>query len=141
MSIQTAELRRVPLLADLDDKELSRLCRDLKERTIEDGAPVVREGHGGIGFFMILEGRATVTIGEEIAATLGPGDHIGELALLDGDTPRSATVVADGPLRCAYMSAWEFRPFVKSHPTVAWALLKTLAQRVREANARAAANV
>jgi len=134
MSISTADLRRVPLLAELDDKELSRLCKDLTERTIPSGTPIVSEGRGGIGFFMILDGKANVLVGEEVVATLGAGDHVGELALLDGDAPRSASVVADGEVRCAAMTAWGFRPFVKDHPAVAWRLLQTLAQRLRDAN-------
>src|SRR3712207_2160360 len=118
MSITTADLRRVPLLAELEDKELTRLCKDLTERVISSGTPIVSEGRGGIGFFMILDGRANVLVGDELRATLGPGDHVGELALLDGDAPRSATVVADGDVRVAAMTAWQFRPFVKDHPTV-----------------------
>src|SRR4051812_27897588 len=135
MSISLADLRRVTVLAELEDKELTRLSKDLTERTIASGTPIVSEGRGGIGFFMILDGHANVVIGDEVRATLGPGDHVGELALLDGDSPRSATVVADGDVRTAAMTAWQFRPFVKDHPTVAWRLLQTLAQRLREANA------
>src|SRR4051794_13566676 len=101
MSITLADLRRVALLTELEDKELTRLAKDLTERTIPSGTPIVSEGRGGIGFFMILDGNATVQVGNEVRATLGPGDFIGELALLDGDNPRTATVLADGDVRCA----------------------------------------
>jgi CRP/FNR family transcriptional regulator len=136
MSITPDELRRVPLLRDLGDKELARLAGDVSERTIPAGRPIMTEGSGGIGFFMILEGRATVNVGDTVRATLGVGDHVGELALLDGDAPRTASVVAETDVRCAGMTAWQFRPFVKDHPTVAWGLLQTLAERLREANRR-----
>ncbi len=66
---------------------------------------------------------------------LGPGDYFGEMVLIDGED-RAATVVADDELRCAGMTAWSFRPFVKDHPDVAWALLTALVKRVRQDQAR-----
>jgi hypothetical protein len=57
------------------------------------------------------------------------------MALIDGDH-RMASVHAEGELRCATMSAWSFRPFVKDHPDVAWALLTALVRRARETEAR-----
>jgi CRP-like cAMP-binding protein len=92
----------------------------------------------GVGFFMILEGTATVSAHGEERATLGPGSIFGELALIDRVSDRTATVVAATELRCACMTAWEFRPFVLEHPEVAWHLLETLAERVRLAEERAA---
>ena len=50
-----------------------------------------------------------------------------------------ATIVADGPVRCAGMTAWEFRPFVIGHPEVAWTMLGTIAARLRKAEERAEA--
>jgi CRP-like cAMP-binding protein len=58
------------------------------------------------------------------------------MALLDTGGQRSASITAGDGLRCAGMTAWNFKPFVKDHPEVAWALLKTLAQRLRAAEAR-----
>jgi CRP-like cAMP-binding protein len=52
------------------------------------------------------------------------------MALID-QGPRSATVVAATDLRCLALSAWEFKPFVEEHPSVAWALLEALAKRLR----------
>jgi CRP-like cAMP-binding protein len=95
------------------------------------------EGEPGprvLAFFVIVEGSATVTAGGRVKATLGPGDHFGEMALLY-DVPRQATVTADTELECLAISAWEFRPFVEAHPRVAWKMLEELAKR----RARAAA--
>ena len=58
---------------------------------------------------------------------------VGELALLDPEGPRSATVTAKTNVVLAAMSAWQFRPFVVAHPEVAWAMLQRLARRLREA--------
>ena len=68
-------------------------------------------------------------------ATLKRGDYVGELALLDPEGPRSATVTAKTDVVLAAMSAWQFRPFVLAHSEVAWMLLQRLARRLREAQA------
>jgi CRP/FNR family cyclic AMP-dependent transcriptional regulator len=130
-----AALEQVPLLAELSKRDRGRLVHEMKERTFPAGKRVVVEGKGGVGFFIIVEGRAAVTIGGEVVHMLGPGDHFGELALLDNDV-RTATVVADTELRCLTVNAWSFKPFVQNHPTIAWALLQTLARRARETAAR-----
>ena len=125
-------LRNVPLFAELDEKDLEQLARQLHERRFPEGAEVTNEGSTGAGFFVILEGNADVSVGGEHRATLGPGDHFGEIALIDDGT-RSASIVAATDLLCYGMTPWEFRPFVEEYPQVAWALLKTLARRYREA--------
>jgi CRP-like cAMP-binding protein len=129
-----AMLRRVPLLAKLRDKDVERLSRSLTERTFPAGASIVEQGKGASGFWIILDGTATVEVGGERRNDLGPGDWVGEIALLDSGT-RTATVLASTDVRAAGMTAWEFKPFVLDHPEVAWELLVTLAGRVREAYA------
>ena len=84
---------------------------------------------------MIEEGEAVVTVGDQEVRRLGPGDHFGEIALIDNG-PRSASVEAAGPLRCRCMTAWQFRPLVQSHPEMAWTMLEVLARRVRDAQQR-----
>ena len=138
MSLSADDLRRVPLLSDLKDKELSRLASVLKDRRIDAGRPIIVEGSGGIAFFIMLDGQATVRVGEEVRATLGPGDFFGEQALLDDGAPRSAAIVAETDVRCVGMSAWEFPSFVRDHPEIAWKLLQTLAVRLREGREREA---
>ena len=123
-------LKRVPLLAGLERKHLERLARSVRERTFAEGDAITREGEEGVGFFVIVEGSASVNVHGELKAALGPGDAFGEMALLD-QGPRSATVVAATDVRCLALSAWEFRPFLEEHPSVAWSLLVTLAKRLR----------
>jgi CRP/FNR family transcriptional regulator len=125
-------LSRVPLFSKVKPKELRRLVQRMSERTFNEGDLAVQEGAGGAGFWLIQEGNATVSIRGEIVRTLGPGDHFGEIALLD-EGPRSATVTATTDLRCLGMAAWEFRPFIEEHPDAAWAIMQTLARRLREA--------
>jgi CRP-like cAMP-binding protein len=126
-------LRQVPLFSNLDEKDLDQLARQMHERRFPEGAEVTTEGATGAGFFVIAEGNADVSIGGEHRTTLGPGDHFGEVALID-DGVRSASIMAATDLLCYGLTPWEFRPFVEDHPQVAWALLETLARRSRQAD-------
>jgi CRP-like cAMP-binding protein len=136
MSIDVATLRTVPLFAGVSDKELKKLAGNLRERTYGDGEVVVEEGAGGIGFFVILDGKADVSIRGEQRGHMKAGDHFGELGLLDDRYGRSATVTANGDLRCAALTSWQFKPLVREHPDMAWALLVQLAQRLMETEHR-----
>jgi CRP/FNR family transcriptional regulator len=128
-------LAHVPLFAGVRRKELDRLAKVMRERTFTEGEEVTVEGHSGVGFFVIEHGNATVSLKGEIIRTLAPGDHFGEIALID-EGPRSASITATTDLRCRGMAAWEFRAFVQEHPEVAWPLLETLTSRLREAEGR-----
>jgi len=133
MSAPVEALRQVPLFDNLDEKDLDQLARQMHERRFPEGAEVTTEGATGAGFFVISEGNADVSIGGEHRSTLGPGDHFGEVALID-DGVRSASITAATDLLCYGLTPWEFRPFVEDHPQVAWALLETLARRSRQAD-------
>jgi CRP-like cAMP-binding protein len=135
MSAPVETLRNVPLFAELDERELEQLARQMHERRFPEGADVTSEGAGGAGFFVVAEGNADVTVGSEHRASLGPGDFFGEVALIDTGI-RTASISAATDLLCYGLTPWEFRPFVEEHPKVAWALLQTLARRLREAQSQ-----
>jgi CRP-like cAMP-binding protein len=135
MNAMVDSLRDVPLFADLSARDLKRLADSMKELSFPPGKEVVAQGKGGVGFFVILEGTARVSQDGEDRGTLSRGDYFGEMALIDGDD-RMASVHADSELRCAAMSPWTFRPFVKDHPEIAWALLTALVKRIRQSQAR-----
>ena len=128
-------LKGVPLFAGVRDKELGRLVKAMRDSRFNEGEVITTEGRSGVGFFLIEDGNATVSLRGEIVRTLGPGDHFGEVALID-EGPRSATVTATTDLRCRGLAAWEFKAFVQEHPEVAWPLLETLASRLRDAEER-----
>ena len=130
-------LKAVPLFSGVGERELKRLANVMRESRFSEGEVIATEGQSGVGFFVIEEGNASVSLHGEIIRTLGPDDHFGEIALID-EGPRSATVTAGTDLRCRGMAAWEFRAFVQEHPEVAWPLLQTLASRLREAEGRGA---
>ena len=128
-------LSRVALFSGMSARDRKSLAAAMVERTFPAGSVITEAGKGGIGFFVVDEGTATVHVGGEDRRTLGPGDHFGEIALIDEGT-RSARITTDSDLRCYGVTAWEFRPFVKEHPDLAWALLQVLVQRLREAESR-----
>jgi len=92
----------------------------------------------GVGFFVVTAGEASVHAGGTRVATLGPGGHFGELALI-GRRTRTATVTAETALECLEITAWDFRKFVKGNPDASWRLLEHLAGLLAEADARLAA--
>lgn len=124
-------LREVPLFADLEQRDLQQIAQSLKERTFAAGDTIATEGEGAVGFFIIQDGRASVTVGGEQRGSLGPGDYFGEIALIAG-SDRTATVKADTELRCLGMTFWEFRPLVESNGQIAWKLLQSLAKKVSQ---------
>jgi len=120
------ELKKVPLFSGLTQRQLKQLAKGFREREFKAGIEVVREGQmSGVGFFVIAEGDASVSVGGSEVARLGPGDHFGELALIS-ERVRSATVTADGPMRCLVIAFWDFRQFAKQNPDVTWKLLQHL---------------
>jgi pyruvate,water dikinase len=128
-----ATLQRAQLFADMDRRQTEQITRLLKERRFAKGETVIMEGSGGAAFFLIHSGEAKVSIKGTELATLGPGEHFGEIALIDGG-PRSATVTAATDLVCYGLTFWEFRPLVERNGTIAWKLLQALAKRLRAAD-------
>ena len=127
MTAVVDELRAVRLFGDLSQRQLRQLARLAKERQYRPGLNVVEEGTmSGIGFFIIAEGQASVTVDGVEVSRIGPGDHFGELALISEDA-RIATVTAATRLRCHVIASWDFRKFVKENPDVSWKLLQHVA--------------
>jgi CRP-like cAMP-binding protein len=132
------ELAQIPLFSGLNKRQLRKLAGGFKELSFAPGRAVVREGHAdGVGFFVIAEGTAAVSVGGKTVATIGPGDYFGELAMITREA-RGATVTAETPLRCLSIRFWDFRQFAKDNPDVSWKLLEHLAGLLAEDRARQA---
>ncbi len=129
MSAAADTLKNVPLFAGLSDKERASIASAMRERRYSAGDTVTEEGAGGVGFFVIEEGEAEVTVGGESKRTLGPGDYFGEIALLT-DSKRTATITASTDMLCWGLTAWEFRPLVESNSEIAWKLLSAMADKL-----------
>ena len=125
-------LRRAALFAELDDDELAQIALLFKERHFAAGETVVKEGAEGAAFFLIESGEANVAVRGSERANLGPGDHFGEIALID-EGARSATIVARTEMVCYGLTFWEFKPLVVENGAIGWKLLHSLAQKLRTA--------
>ena len=132
-------LQRVPLFADLGRKELERVGNSMKERRFDPGETLTVEGKGGVGFFVIEEGDARVSVHDEERGKLGPGDYFGEIALIS-EGSRTATITAETPVKAWGMTMWDFRPLVEGNAEISWKMLQAMAKQLRAAETRAAAS-
>jgi CRP/FNR family transcriptional regulator len=123
-------LKKVPLFAGLDNKELEQIGSSMRERRFKAGDTVTQEGAGGVGFFVVEEGEAEVNVGGEVKGKVGPGDYFGEIALIN-ESPRTATLTARTDMLCYGMTPWEFRPLVETNSVIAWKLLTAMAEKMR----------
>ena len=128
-------IKQVPLFSDLDKKDLQGLASSMKERIFEEGDTIASEGQSGVGFFIIDEGEATISVKGEERATLGHGDYFGEVALID-DGARTATITAKTPLKCYGITSWEFKPLVEQNADLAWKMLQSMAKMLRASEKR-----
>jgi CRP-like cAMP-binding protein len=120
----TDDLKRVPLFAELDRRQLAKLAGRFREHVAPAGSILVREGTmSGVGFFVIVDGEASVSIGGAVVATLGPGNHFGEIALVS-EAERTATVTATTELRLLEIPFYDFREFALENADVTWKLLQ-----------------
>jgi CRP-like cAMP-binding protein len=124
-------LQRVPLFSALKGKQLKRVAEAMTERTFVAGEEITKEGEVGVGFYVIQEGHARVTMNELTVGELGPGDHFGEISLI-AETPRAATVTAETDMRCQGMTSWDFRKLVEGNGEIAWAVLASTARKLYE---------
>jgi CRP/FNR family cyclic AMP-dependent transcriptional regulator len=123
-------LGSVPLFSGLEKKDLEEIAGIGKEVTFEAGRTILKQGEPGIGFLLILEGKAEVRRKGKVVAILGPGGFFGEMSVID-DSPRSADVVAIEPTRCFGVTAWSFTPMLRSNPSIAIGIITELVRRLR----------
>jgi CRP/FNR family transcriptional regulator, cyclic AMP receptor protein len=124
-------LKRAPLFEGLSRKELVQLARLSDDLEVPSGRVLCKEGDRGREFFVLVEGKVDVARKGRRVATLGPGDFVGEISLLE-QTPRTATVTANTPLRFFVLTARDFRRVVDENPSVERKVLRALARRVLE---------
>jgi CRP-like cAMP-binding protein len=122
-------LRGVALFSDVSDKDLRSIAASMRRRPFDAGDQIVAEGEGGVGFFFVETGIAAVTVDGTQVATIGPGNHFGEIALLSG-AERTATVSAQSDVVVWGMPAWNFRPLVREQPSVTMKLLEGMARQL-----------
>ena len=121
------------LFADLSAPQLEGAAHRFEERLFSPGERILRQGLRGSGFFLIVEGAASVLVDGEVRATLGRGEVFGEVSVLLGEPP-VADVVAVGSLRCLVLDGPSVEGFLVEHPRVMFRMLQAQARRLRSAN-------
>jgi CRP-like cAMP-binding protein len=125
------DLTGIPLFAGLSDEERTSLAEWFETSDASAGMVLVSEGAAGYSFYVLIDGAAEVTVGDETVATYGPGDYFGEMAILGGGR-RNATVTVTAPSRLLSMFGTEFRMLQEVQPDVAARLEETMQQRTAE---------
>jgi CRP/FNR family transcriptional regulator, cyclic AMP receptor protein len=133
-SVSLTRLRSLPGLAGLDDRELARIDQLSESCEVDEGTVLTREGSAGHQAFLVVEGAARVEIGGSGVVTLGPGDFIGEMSLIDGRA-RSASVVATTPMHLLVFDPRAFASLVEDEP-LSRHLIRNLTGRLRDADRR-----
>jgi len=130
MDPKVRALSTVGLFAGCNKKELQSVARLCTPLYLEEGFVLTTEGSPGRECFVITDGKARVTIGNRRVGEVGPGECVGEMALLDGG-PRSATVTVESPMNVYALSVSEFRSLLGVSPTILNKIAISLAQRLR----------
>jgi CRP-like cAMP-binding protein len=130
-------LRRIPLFAGLNRRQIERLGQLTDEVDIPAGRVLMRQGDRGDELFIVVEGELRIERDGRSVAVRMPGDFVGEIALVDHG-PRTATVTAAQPTRVLVVGHRAFNTLMDEFPGVRLEVLRALAQRVRAAEPEAA---
>ncbi len=128
-------IQKVPLFQGLNHRQLEHLAKRFIERKYGVGEAITTQGKGGEGFFILVSGKAEAVRQKADGAklvvnTFGPGDFIGEIALLD-DGLRTASVITTEPTECLVLIRWDFLSTIKEDADMAVVILQEVARRLR----------
>jgi CRP-like cAMP-binding protein len=127
-------LGEVGLFRDLSPRQRRHIAGLMTRLDEPAGTVLTREGAPGAEFVIVLEGAVEVRHGDRVVKTLGPGEYVGEIALL-GHQPRTATVVATTPVVIEVLDRREFATLLTDNPDLSTQLLATMAERLDELDA------
>jgi CRP-like cAMP-binding protein len=129
MTSRIDALAAVPMFAGLSKRHLGALSKSALDYRYAPGKVLIEQGDEGETLFVLLEGTAKVVTGGRTRKKLGPGDFVGEIAVLS-PRPRTAQVVAETEVRCLVLHRDELRKLLRDEPSAAWAMLSELASRL-----------
>jgi CRP/FNR family cyclic AMP-dependent transcriptional regulator len=129
-------LSQVPLFSSMSKRDLQKIAKASDEITVPSGRVLIEQGTRGREAFVVIDGSATVKRNGRKVATLGPGAHFGELALLDGGT-RTATIVADSDMKVLVIGQREFSGVLDEVPGLAHKVMTAMAATIRELDQKA----
>ncbi len=124
------QLQEMPLFAGLDKRERKRIAELAEEVDVPAGKRLAAEGDLAYEFFVIEDGTASVDVGGDAVAPLGPGDFFGEIGLLEPDHQRKASVVADTPMRLMVLTGADFRAINRAMPELGEKVAATMRERL-----------
>jgi CRP/FNR family cyclic AMP-dependent transcriptional regulator len=127
---KVAAMAHVPLFSRCSKGELRRISKLADEVDLRPGRVLTREGARGREFFVLLEGKAEVRSNTRLLPSLGPGDFLGEIALIS-DEPRTATVTAITPIHALVITDRAFRDLLRKAPAIQGKILTAVASRLR----------
>lgn len=131
---KTAGLGALGVFRKCTDAELKSLSHLSTQITVGPGHDLCKQGSVGMEAFVVVTGSADVSIDGKTVATVGPGEFVGEMALLDGG-PRVATVTANETMSVLVLNRGEFTRVLETAPHIAIRMLEDLGRRLREAEA------
>jgi CRP-like cAMP-binding protein len=123
-------LANVPLFSGCSKRELQEIAGLADELDLPEGTAIIREGERGREFFVLVDGTVSVTRDGKRITTLGPGDWIGEIALVS-DVPRTATVTTTSQSRVLVVTDRAFSGLIKRSPSIALKVLASVAERLK----------
>lgn len=132
------QLDRVSFFSELDGPSLQQISQAMRKRTFRAGEAIFHRDDPGQVLYVIKEGRVRIRLtsaeGQEVAlAVFGPGDSFGEMSILDSQ-PRSADAIAIDKVEVFTLQRNDFVSVVRAHPEIAVSVMKTLSERIRQAN-------
>ena len=122
-------IRRVPLFSSASKSELEEIASIADEIDLPEGRQIIKEGDSGREFIVLIEGTAEVERGGRKVASIGPGDFVGEIALIS-KTPRNATITTTSPVRALIITDRAFRQLLEHSPQIQIGVLQALAERL-----------
>ena len=127
-------LALVPMFRDLSRRQLKHLASFCEVADYMAGASVVKKGDTGDAFYVVLTGQAKVVDGRKFLVRMLPGDHFGEIAVIDGG-PRTATVITETPSTLVILSRKNFRQAMLADPELAYHMMSEIAKMFRRVSA------
>jgi CRP-like cAMP-binding protein len=124
------QLSKIAFFEEFTPSELSRVGTLVEEVSAEQGAILTEQGKPGQECYVIVEGEATVEVGGEQIAVVGPGTMIGEMALID-NRPRSATIRALKPMKLLALDTKHFKTMLEEMPSANKAVMARLTELLR----------
>jgi CRP-like cAMP-binding protein len=125
-------LRSVSLFQGLSRRQVAQIVKLGREVEFSPGETIVERGLRAMDFYLIMKGQASLRVPGRRTRLLGPGDHFGEISVLDGG-PRTATITAENRVWVLRLDRSKFIPLLDRHGSIARKILVEMCARLRAA--------